>query len=730
MLILLFALLVFVYFLWRRVQQAELASASLRARLDGLEKRFEWHRERTAAPEAAPPVPVSRETLQRPPAPAAQPVVVPEPVVTVPVSAPDVSSPVPIASSTPMGPIRPAEGLETRIGARWLLYVGIVAVVLGVAYFEKLAIQNHWINETARVIQGGVVGVLLVAAGLRLRKRYGLYGEILAGGGAAIEYVSIFAAYNFYHLIDRTPAFALLLGVTAVAAVLADRHRSQGLALIGVGGGFVTPFLLPGRTDAQVALFGYETILIAGTMYLAARRSWAWLNVVSYILTVFTVGAWAVRFYAHDKYLVTELFLTAFCAMFVYILRTMRKSESVIDALVKAILWSAPALYYMASIAILTTHPVAMLPFVLAVALTCAFFGTDAREDVSAVARLGGWLLTYFPLMLWTSRYAGQSWSKAGLATLVAVYLIQLIVQLQTTGKTRLLRWPDVAALHLNGLGTFGVADAMVMYDVRLVTIGWIAAGFALWQAAIAFRLFTDRRGHALHYVALGGTLATIAIGLIFRGPWVTMGWAVEGAAVIWLGLRERRDWLRVGGVLLFAVAVARLLDLLFTRTGGGLTPVFNTVAACAALVIALTYWIARLHRGMAGHATAIVAAQLLTLAVVSSEINRYWAGLVQGDDPYANHFGREVSLSIAWALYSTGLIIAGLRQRYAPLRYVAIAVFAVTSVKVFFNDLAELDQIYRVLSIIGLGVTLLVTSYLYHRFSARIAEEDPQSSL
>jgi hypothetical protein len=280
----------------------------------------------------------------------------------------------------------------------------------------------------------------------------------------------------------------------------------------------------------------------------------------------------------------------------------------------------------MASIAILTTHPVAMLLFVLAVALTCAFFGTDAREDVSAVARLGGWLLTYFPLMLWTSRYAGQSWSKAGLATLVAVYLIQLIVQLQTTGKTRLLRWPDVAALHLNGLGTFGVADAMVMYDVRLVTIGWIAAGFALWQAAIAFRLFTDRRGHALHYVALGGTLATIAIGLIFRGPWVTMGWAVEGAAVIWLGLRERRDWLRVGGVLLFAVAVARLLDLLFTRTGGGLTPVFNTVAACAALVIALTYWIARLHRGMAGHATAIVAAQLLTLAVVSSEINRYWA--------------------------------------------------------------------------------------------------------
>jgi uncharacterized membrane protein len=36
--------------------------------------------------------------------------------------------------------------------------------------------------------------------------------------------------------------------------------------------------------------------------------------------------------------------------------------------------------------------------------------------------------------------------------------------------------------------------------------------------------------------------------------------------------------------------------------------------------------------------------------------------------------------------------------------------------------DLAELRQIYRVLSVLGLGVMLLVTSYLYHR--TRMGEE------
>ena len=39
--------------------------------------------------------------------------------------------------------------------------------MIGVAYFEKLAIDNQWLGETARVIQGGVVGLLLTYAGLR-----------------------------------------------------------------------------------------------------------------------------------------------------------------------------------------------------------------------------------------------------------------------------------------------------------------------------------------------------------------------------------------------------------------------------------------------------------------------------------------------------------------------------------------------------------------------------------
>ena len=77
----------------------------------------------------------------------------------------------------------------------------------------------------------------------------------------------------------------------------------------------------------------------------------------------------------------------------------------------------------------------------------------------------------------------------------------------------------------------------------------------------------------------------------------------------------------------------------------------------------------------------------------------------------------------MTWAAYATALVVAGIRKQYAPIRYLAFAIFGVTIFKVFAVDLSELDRIYRVSSIIALGVTLLVTSYLYHRFRVRLSE-------
>src|SRR5215471_1674986 len=249
------------------------------------------------------------------------------------------------------------ESLESAIGSRWLLYVGIVAIVIGVGYFEKLAMDNGWITPAARVIQGALGGLALMGGGrLFVKRGYVGYGQILMGGGGAILYVSTYAAFNYYSLIAQPAAFALMVAITLLIAWLADRERSQALALFAVGGGFATPFMLPSYTDAQVALFTYDAILVAGTAFFAHRRDWPVLNLVSYGFTAMTVAAWAHRFYEPGKYLRTEFFLTLYAGLFLDILRQCRHKDSDAANVAAFLLASVPIVYYAASLAVLNTH--------------------------------------------------------------------------------------------------------------------------------------------------------------------------------------------------------------------------------------------------------------------------------------------------------------------------------------------------------------------------------------
>lgn len=620
----------------------------------------------------------------------------------------------------PPAPPSSQESLESRIGGRWLLNIGIAAIVIGVAYFEKWAIDNRWIGETARVIQGGLLGAALIVAGGRIARRgYAVYGQMLSGGGVAILYVSTYAAFVFYHLIERPLAFALMIAITILGAFLADREKSQGLAVLAVGGGFCTPFLLHSNADAQIALFAYVAIMTAGTVFLARRHAWPLLNMISYLFTLFTVAAWAERFYTSEKYLRTEVFVTIYGAMFVAIARSSRRIESMFAEFVAWFLWTAPLAYYGASLLILHNHPMAFLVWIIGVGLLSGvvshFVGTASAVVV--------WLAAAFPLLTWTLGHANATWLTPGLAALAALYVIALVSQLRTAGEDRPAKPLDLVWSHLSAL--LMLAGAYFMLETtHLAWTGPVAALFAAWHAVLAGAFWTRDHDRAVHFAALAFTMLSIAIALQFDGPAVTVGWAAEGAAVIGLGLLERREWMRAGGLLLFTIAIVRTLDMLLGPSLANHVVLFNTRAACALLVVALAYAIAWVYRRDAAApardftiAAGVITAQVVSLVLLTSEIHAYFA--IRNDA-----FTRELLVSICWAVYATVLVVIGLQRRYAPLRYVAFGLFALTIAKVFFSDLAALERIYRVMSLIALGITLLLTSWLYQR----VARQDATS--
>ncbi len=709
-LVVLFLLAAPYLYIWRIRGELEAVINQLTRRIDALERL------QTAAPPAPRPVPAR---VEPPPQPlhAATVVLPPLPVVTPP--------PAVHTQEPPYEPVATvateSDSLETEIGSRWMLYVGVLALVVGAAYFQKLAIDNNWIGERARVIEGILAGLLLVAGGRWFIKRgYDVYGQIVAGGGVAVLYVSVYAAATLYALIGRGAAFAALCAVTSLAAVLADRHRSQSLAVVAVGGGFITPFLLPSREDAQVALFTYDGVLIAGTMYLAHRRVWPLLNVMSYALAQLTVGAWAVEFYTSAKYLVTEAYLTIFCGMFLYILFQIRRSDAPDARVAQAVLWTAPVLYYAESLAVLGPHSIPFLTFLAIVAT----LGAALAPRGHAVARLVIWIAVAGPLMVWAANHDDAEWFVTGAIAVSGIYAVNLLAQFYSVIHSERPAEPDVALLHLNPLISYVIAH-MLVRGVYPESTPMLAFGFAIWNGLIAGVLWSGRRASALHFSALAATLLAIGIGLEFDGAARTIGWGFEGAAIAWLGRREGRLWLHAGGLGVFAVAVGQLLMLLATPAADDFVVLLNSRAACGLVIVALLYVLAALHRHESeediGATPFILAANILTLVLLTTEINWYWNVRALDDAVVdSSRLSRELMLSVSWALYATVLIVIGLRRGAAPLRYLAMAVFALTIVKVFFRDLAELEQIYRVTSIIALGVLLLVTSYLYNRARKR----------
>jgi uncharacterized membrane protein len=87
----------------------------------------------------------------------------------------------------------------------------------------------------------------------------------------------------------------------------------------------------------------------------------------------------------------------------------------------------------------------------------------------------------------------------------------------------------------------------------------------------------------------------------------------------------------------------------------------------------------------------------------------------------------RHLLLSGSWLLYSIILLILGFWRRITRLRIIAIFLLGVSILKIFIYDLSFLETLYRIFSFIGLGLILLIASYLYQRYKAVIFGETPQ---
>lgn len=275
---------------------------------------------RTAAPpsvQTAPPSPVSLPKIPKPHELSSHP-----PQINI-FAAPPLHASQPQSSTT--------LDWETIIGGRWLNRIGIVALIGATTFFLKYAFDNNWIGPSGRVAIGTVLGAsMLPWSQWLLRRGYSYFSEGIAGLGAAVMYLSIWAGCQYYSLYSHDFGFYAMIVITAGMAAVALGRGSQRIALLSLIGGFLTPELLSTGKDEQVVLFTYLLILGAGLLAIELRKDWRSLTPVSFLFSLIYFWGWYEKFYQPPKLERTLLFATLLLLLYaiVPILRA-AKSASV-----------------------------------------------------------------------------------------------------------------------------------------------------------------------------------------------------------------------------------------------------------------------------------------------------------------------------------------------------------------------------------------------------------------
>ena len=176
--------------------------------------------------------------------------------------------------------------------SQWFNRVGILAVLIGMAWFLKLAIDNHWIGPLGRVLIGLVAGAGLIAWSERFRSRgYAAFSYSLKAVGSGVLYLSLWAAFSLFHLIPAGAAFAAMIVVTAFNGFMAWMQDAELLALYAIAGGLSTPMLLSTGENHEVTLFSYLLLLDVAVLILVALRPWSRLLFAAFAGTVLFIPA-------------------------------------------------------------------------------------------------------------------------------------------------------------------------------------------------------------------------------------------------------------------------------------------------------------------------------------------------------------------------------------------------------------------------------------------------------
>jgi uncharacterized membrane protein len=678
---------------------------------------------------------------------------------------------------------QPGVAVEKAIASTWLLRSGIIVFLFCVGYFLDYSIKNGILSREARTALAYLAGVGLLAFGLKqLGRRYHVIGQGFCGAGIGTLYFSVFATSMMYKFVEPFPGGLLLMSlVTVTAGVLAVRSDSLFIAIIGVGGGLLTPFFLHNTIEPVAWFYGYFLMLNLGVLYVAARRQWPLLNLLALI------GTYAVYFgqLPQEPQSTRLFFLCAYAAVFASLplisSLILRRQSSGIDL---TILFINAAIAFGEGTRLITSinqgdhTPAALMPLGL-----CALYvfhivllvrrAQQDRPLLIGLLALGSFMLAAVPPLVFSKDWWTASWALLALVLMwaaiklnsrilrTASYLIYGLVALTLV----MVNFPEFLSRNFVGLE---MKEYLRIMLERLFTIGVPIASLAgAWKLSalhpepVADLGKTENLGD-------GEAVDAVVGGVFIWGAVLALAAALTFETYVFCHL----FWTPVAWMSVTAVWLIVALALLLDPPGGKrLHPglifwpllVFLVVKFCIGdwqdwnfspdtfayadwsggealvrlvdfgIIIAFLAWIwhfvqpdgggSRFIRQTAGAGALLLLFCWSTLE--TSSFLRYWH-----DQQQLKTNLQPIGITMLWAIFALSFVGTGLVKRIRPLRYTGLALFVVVIAKLFLFDLHSLvgdNSLYRVISLLVVAVLLICGSAVYIKFE-RNAEDQKEN--
>ena len=639
---------------------------------------------------------------------------------------------------------------EKYIGENLFGKIGILIFIIGIGFFVKYAIDQNWINETARTLMGYAVGAGMLVLAERLHKRYHTFSSLLAGGAFGIYYLITAIAFHYYGLFSHTMAFVILCVTTIFMSAVSVLYDRKELAVTALVGGFIAPFIISTDSSSIISLQIYITILNIGMFCLAMYKKWAILPMVSFAFTYIILwGTTALGSFSDSEAVSTYPTLFAFATLFyvifllpvVFILRTQYGENTRLGLL--GIITANSFMYLIYGDFLLqhfeaSSDTTAYLAFfIAAVNLSIHLYLRFRVEGQDTLRNLMLGLAVTFASMgipiLFSAANVLMVWAAESV----------LLLWLFTKEKNRIYELASAVLLllTLGALAYYRTTDTFIhdtgdslFFNGAFFVTTFVSIAYYVVAVIMQFNkeLFSDTK-RLIAYTPCNAIAYALGFSILFLAFRDNFHFHLEQPISEYASLLTANIMLLGGALILrkrFEISENKLAYEISLYLAGILfaMTVWNYTAPEGLLLRWLMALVTIAHMAYCMRGQLLVTSNQRNLHIEYSIISTLmWLTLTRLLLITFNEVNFSTAFSLSLGIAAFILMCIGMRYHSKEIRIVSLAEFGIVIGKLILNDVWAMPSLGKIIVFISLGALLLILSFLYQKLKDALFNEKEQ---